>query len=98
MNFLKKVVVFVFVVVSCLLAATLYLDNSDPEVSIRLFSYNTPVLSIGYWVIIFFAGGLLIGVIGNFFVSVKSFFKIRDLEKKLKHKQAELDLLKSQSS
>lgn len=93
MKFLKKSFFLVFVISSVLLALIIYLDNSQTEVALRFFEYTSPVLTAGEWVIIFFCFGLLLGVLGNIPMALKNSVKLSRLEKQLKHKQAEIDLL-----
>lgn len=68
---------------------------NQQEISLRFLTWQTPEISVFWWLFCAFAGGLLLGLLGTTLVSVRLRLKNRNLTKRLGQTEGELDQLRN---
>lgn len=68
--------------------------NQEP-LSLRFLNWQTPALSVFWWLLAAFAGGLLLGLLGITVVSARHRLRERGLTKRLNQAQTELQRVRN---
>ena len=87
MAWLLRLLVAVLAVLAFLLAT---LAVNQQEIALQFLSWQTPTLSVFWWLLAAFGGGLLLGVLGITVVSTRHRLKNRSLAKRLDKAESEL--------
>lgn len=67
------------------------------EVALRFLAWETPAVSLFWWLLLTFGMGLIIGLLGMGFVSLRARFRQRSLSRRLDASEQELRKLRNLS-
>ena len=87
MAWLLRLLLAVLAILAFLLAA---LAVNQQEITLQFLSWQTPTLSVFWWLLAAFGGGLLLGLLGITVVSARHRLKNRSLAKRLDQAESEL--------
>lgn len=94
MTWLGRLLVAVLAAVAFGFAALAVNQN---EVALRFLAWETPAISLFWWLLLTFGVGLAIGLLGMGFVSVRARFRQRSLSRRLDASEQELRKLRNLS-
>jgi uncharacterized integral membrane protein len=92
MSWLIRLFLAILALLAFFLAA---LAVNQQEISLHFLSWQTPAISVFWWLLGAFASGLLLGLLGITVVSTRQRFKNRGLAKRLSQAESELQRVRN---